>query len=108
MPVIGGEMAATVFAVEYKAIHDGHWIDPMKGGDMFLLDRPVVLPTAPYSVVAPPVESAKYEYPFILDRGAHGTIWRETKNGDSAAPEAVEQAVKNGWRIIENKEEVTE
>lgn len=105
--VLATETRAT--AVEYVAAVDKHWLDPSQPGLLILLDRPVVLPTALYSIVAPPEGEESRLYPYILDRGGNGqTVWRETRNGESAKPEEVARNVGNGWRIIDAKEEGTE
>lgn len=93
-------------AVEYIARRDGDsYREPGEGVSHYLLDRPVVLPTALYSLVVPPAEMRHIHTPFILDATTRGGERRWLQGDSYVSSESVAGLVKNsGWRVIAAEE----
>lgn len=96
------ETSAT--AVEYVAAFDEHWLDPSKPGLLLLLDRPVILPTAPYSVIAPPIGRETTNYPKVLQPMDEGGQMGWFQGVNRIPDEDIGALLRKGWRIIESKE----
>lgn len=96
-------------AVEYIACRDGDcYREPGGRVSYYLLDRAVVLPTAPYSLVVPPNGKRHVSPPFILDVTSRMGDVGWSQAGVFKAHKIVAGAVKNeGWLIIA-AEEITE
>lgn len=95
-------------AFEYVASADGDclgwdiWFGPelsAAGRSVWLLERKVVLPDSPYSLVVPPVYDQNVMIPRVLQYRRGGRLaWF---NGASEVdPKNVEGLVRSGWRII--------
>lgn len=77
------------------------WCD----ADVFLLDRPVVVPTRPYSLVVPPGEVRFTSSAYVLepDRfGENDSRWY--KSGETQSVDDVEAALRDGWVAIDGPE----
>lgn len=98
------EAEHSLSAAESIAKRDGEVPSFLVWGDsdVYLLDRPVPLPTRLFSLVVPPAGQRATEQAFVLEPNLAGSIWlregRTVRKGD------VMDALREGWVAIEGPE----
>ncbi|WP_300733740.1 hypothetical protein [Pseudomonas sp.] len=104
-----GEGLSSISAIEYVARERGDLpvgfsrtftAHAEAGRKVFLLDRPIVLPTRPYSLVIPPPESQCSAYAVVLEPHVDALYWRRGSRICSVA-DVLNLVTKENWRIIE-------
>lgn len=101
----GGEHTA----VEYPARFTGDWGVPkdwnLGRGTYYLLERPVVVPTLPYSLLIPPKGERDGASAYVLEPFYGKLKWVDS-SGFVVTEERVKERLAEGWVGVEGREDV--